>query len=438
MGQTFHKFKAETFDEAYRQMVRKLGDDAVVVNTTEVTGGGLFGLLGHKVIELTASPPAHTGTSPARKRSLAEKKYAAYGAAVGSDETVNETVAYFKQIVNETQARKARTTPGISKSSRSGSPSILPFRRKAQGASPVEELRREVQEMRQLLQVLIAETPRPELPAEFAPHYRALVDRGVTRTLAAALVSAVVKGSDPNVIRNPRVFTERLRMEIQKRVSVTHGIRLSHGTRRNVALVGATGVGKTTNLAKLAARFAIRERARVGLITMDTYRIAAPEQLRVYADIIGLPMRITNDPTELVQALQVFRDYDLVFMDTVGGSQFNQEQLQELKNALDVARPDEVLLVLSANTQVEELTSVVQRFGCLNPTSLLFSKLDETRRYGALFTLATETGLPLSYFSTGQNVPDEIELATPSKTAKLLLDDGGNRGGSSTQSSGVR
>jgi flagellar biosynthesis protein FlhF len=93
-----------------------------------------------------------------------------------------------------------------------------------------------------------------------------------------------------------------------------------------------------------------------------------------------------------------------------------------------------VMLVLSANTQVEELASVVSHFRCLAPTSLLFSKLDETRRYGALFSTAVETGLPLGYFSVGQNVPDDIELATPSKVAKLLLDNGGGRGGSSAQS----
>jgi flagellar biosynthesis protein FlhF len=122
-------------------------------------------------------------------------------------------------------------------------------------------------------------------------------------------------------------------------------------------------------------------------------------------------------------------------MDTAGGSQFNHEQIRELKTLLDVARPDEVMLVLPANMQVEELRSVVESFRCTHPTSLLFSKLDETRRYGALLSVAVETNLPLCYFSIGQNVPDDIELATPSKTAKLLLEDMTTRVGPSAQSS---
>ena len=432
MAHSIRKFKAETFDEAYRQMIRTLGNDAVVLNTTEVKEGGLLGLMGRKAIELTASSARQPHVPLSRKPSLAEKKYAVYGAPVASDEAVNDTIAYFRQVVSEAQARMAKPKPAETTSDKEGS--ILPFRRE-EAALPVEELQREIREVRQLLHVLTAETPGAGLPAEFAPHYQGLIEKGVARKVAAAVVSAVVKGSDVNVLRNPRVFTERLRVEIQRRVRVTNGITLTPGTRRAVALVGATGVGKTTNLAKLAALFAVRDHARVALVTLDTYRVAAPEQLRVYADIVGLPMRIANDAAELTHALRLFRDYDLIMIDTAGGSQFNVEQIGELKGLLEVARADEVMLVLSANTQVEELGSVVSNFRCLNPTSLLFSKLDETRRYGALFSIAVEAGLPLSYFSTGQNVPDDIELATPGKVAKLLLEHGGMGLGPGAESS---
>lgn len=423
MGQTFHKFKAETFDAAYQQMLRTLGKDAVVISTTEVKEGGLLGLLGHTLVELTAAQSDVSAGGVARRPSLPEKKYLTCGAAVGSEETVNETVAFFRQLVNDTRTRaKPQAKPE--------SPSILPFRRKVVPPPSVEDLHRDMQEMRQLLRMLVAESPCSGLPPEFVSHYRALVDQGVARKLAAALVGAVVKNGDHGVLRNPRVFTERLRLEIQKRVAVTHGIKLKRGMRRTIAFVGPTGVGKTTNLAKLAALLAVRDRARVACVTMDTYRIAAPEQLRAYADIIGLPMRFTNDTTELLRALQAFRGYDCVLMDTAGGSQFNLDQIREMKSVFEVVPPDEVMLVLGANTQLEELQSAVSSFRCLKPTSLLCSKLDETRRYGALFTIAAEAGLPLSYFSTGQNVPDDIDLATPSKVAKLVLNHGGNRSGS--------
>ncbi len=427
MGQKFHKFKAETFDAAYQQMLKALGKEAVVISTAEIKEAGLRGLLGHTMIEVTAAHAGAPAPAAARRPSLPEKKYASYGAAVGSEQAVNETVAYFKELVRESQSK--------SKPVESSEPaSILPFRRKVEQDPTIDDLHRDVQEMRQWLRVLVAETPCAGLPAEFVCHYRALAAKGVAPQLASNLVAAVVKSGDRAVLRNPRVFTERLRLEIQKRVTATHGIKLARGRRRTIAMAGPTGVGKTTNLAKLAALMAVRDGARVACVTMDTYRIAAPEQLRVYADIIGLPMRIANDTTELLQALQAFRDFDAVLMDTAGGSPFNREQIAELKSAFDVVPPDEVILVLGANMQYEELQAALASYRCLKPSSLLCSKLDETRRYGGLFSIAAEAGVPLCYFSTGQNVPDDIELATPSKVAKLVLNDGGASGGPGTQS----
>lgn len=430
MAQTLHTFKGETYDEAYHQMVRALGKNAVVVNTKEVSRSGLLGFLGPKLIELTASapPPSSRPAFASRRPSLPEKHYQAHS-TVGSDQNVDNTVAYLKQIVSEAQARmaKTRSTPVVS----SPSP-VAPAPVRSAKSPDMVDLRNEVAEMRQLLQVLVAESPGGNLPSQFVPYYRALVARGVSRTMAAELVSATVKDSDANIMRNPRVFAERLKIEIQKRITVTDGIRTrpDSGTCHTVALIGATGVGKTTNLAKLAASFAVQQRARVGLITTDTYRVAAPEQLRIYANIIGLPMRVADSPEELTNGLKEFADYDLVLIDTAGGSQFNHEQTAELQRMLQTTALDEVMLVLSANTQVDELRAALENFGCLKPTSLLFSKLDETRSYGALFEVVAEAKLPLSYFSTGQNVPDDIELATPARVAKLVLSEGGGRNGS--------
>lgn len=282
--------------------------------------------------------------------------------------------------------------------------------------------------------MLVAETAGTGPHAEFADQYRMLVEQGVSRKTAASLIARVVKGSDVGTLRDPRVFRERLKFEIRKTVSVTGGITLTPGVRRTVALVGATGVGKTTNLAKLAAEFAVRERVNVALVTSDTYRIAAPEQLRVYANIIGLPMKVVNDAKEMARAMAELRTHDLVLIDTAGGSQFNLEQIQELEEILAPARPDEVLLLLSANTQLHELHNVVDNFRRLNPTSLFFTKLDETRRYGAVLSLYGEVGLPLSYLSVGQNVPNDIELANSGNVANLIVESGENRDRSSSKS----
>ncbi|MCX5759540.1 MAG: hypothetical protein NTU83_13760, partial [Candidatus Hydrogenedentes bacterium] len=397
-------------------------------------------------------------------KSLAEKKYAAQrqpgaqGASAGSAEAMREMVAFFRQLAQRrASGEKLKTEDAPAPPRRSGlqpdpserlsvSARIGPVTNRTYKDASPPDLRREVEEMRRLLQVLVAETPCTAFPADFIPHYRRLVDSGMRRTLAASLMDAVLgggrataeaaqtDGSDRSVLRNPRVFTERLRMEIQKRVLVTHGLPRAGHARRTVALIGPTGVGKTTNLAKLAALFAIRDRARVAIVTLDTYRVAAPEQLRVYATIAGLPMRIANDPAEYTRALEAFADCDFVFVDTAGSSPFNEEQVHELKAEFDAAPPDDVMLVLSAGTGAEDLRMIAARFGCLRPSSLFFSKLDETGRYGAMFDLAAESGLPLSYFSIGQNVPNDIETAAPSKLARLLLEEGGICSGSSAQS----
>jgi len=444
MSQTFHKFRAETFDAAYRKMVQTLGENAVVVNTTEITEGGVLGFMGTKMVELTASVKA--AAAPARRPSLPEKKYQA--AALGTDETVSDTVAYFRKLVEDAQERMAKNNaakpdaaapgaaaPGAEAKETSGG--VVPFRKK-QPAGEMAQLQRELREMREMLQVLMAENPASGLPAEFVSWYRLLIQAGVCRKLAANLIASIVGGSDISIIKNPRVFQERLKVEMQKRLSVTGGIKLTRGKRRVVALVGATGVGKTTNLAKLAAMFAVKERARVALITTDTYRVAAPEQLRVYANIIGLPMQVTNTPDELARALGMFKDCDLVLIDTAGGSQFNAGQIQELKTNLDAIAIDDVTLVLSANTQLDELRSAVENFSCLKPNSLLFSKLDETRRFGAMFSIAAEAGLPVGYFSIGQNVPDDIELASARTITRLIIENGGSSFGPGAKTAGVR
>ncbi|MBI2432820.1 MAG: flagellar biosynthesis protein FlhF [Candidatus Hydrogenedentes bacterium] len=437
MTQVFQKVRGRTLEEAYRKMRQDYGPDAVVISTSQVSEGGLLGWFGRKVVELTASVPGQV--LPARALSQAEKKYADAGAAGGAHR--EETIQMFEQIVRDAQkrmnapasaegpARKEVTGDAPARAAAAGAAPVLPFPKKKQDAQQAAEtLSREVQEIREMMQVLYAESPGAGLPAEFAPHYRTLVDRGVSRKVAAALIGAVVKNSDIAVIREPRVFVERLHYEIRKLIQVSGGIQLTPGACRVVALCGPTGVGKTTNLAKLAAHFAVHERLRVGMITTDNYRIAAPEQLRVYANIIGLPIRVATNPKELQEGLYAFREFDLVLMDTAGGSQFNLEQIRELQHALLCAKPHEILLVMSASTQLSDLRNIVSNFSCVRPTAVVFTKLDETSQYGGLFSMVMEAGLKLSYFSIGQNVPDDIRVATPAMVAKLILEGRNSRG----------
>ena len=450
MPQKLYKIKAASLEEAYDRMRRKFGDDAIVLNTRQAVEGGILGLFGRRIVEITVSTTA-PALPAARERSPIERKYAAHAqpalpaAAVPS--ATPENLRHLENIVREAQRRMnaqpapaAPAAPAVARAqeapvtytrmpqaapAQAATAPVLQFPARKADEDPV---RKELNEIRSMLQVLYAENPGAGLPTEFAPHYRRLVQQGVSRRLAAELSAAVLKDSDPAILRDPRVFNERLMIEIRKLIRVTGGIALQAGQSRRIAVCGSTGVGKTTNLAKLAAHLAVRERANIGLITADTYRVAAVDQLRVYANIIGLPLRIANDPRDALTALEEFRAHDVVLMDTAGGSQFNLEQINELKNMLATVRPDEVYLVLSAATPLEDLRNTINNFRCLGPTALIFTKLDETRQYGAMLSAALEAELPLAYLSTGQNVPEDIQPATPTAIATLLVEGRPGRG----------
>jgi flagellar biosynthesis protein FlhF len=193
------------------------------------------------------------------------------------------------------------------------------------------------------------------------------------------------------------------------------------GETRVVAVVGPTGVGKTTTVAKLAANFRLRERRRVGLITVDTYRIAAVDQLRTYADIIDLPMEVVATPRELRAALDRLSGQDLILVDTAGRSPRDEVKIQELKSLLGECRADEVHLVLSCVSGGLSLRRTAAQFAALGVTALLLTKLDEANGLGGLLPLLRNSRLPVSYLTHGQNVPEDIETADARKLARIML-----------------
>lgn len=179
-----------------------------------------------------------------------------------------------------------------------------------------------------------------------------------------------------------------------------------------VALVGPTGVGKTTTIAKLAANFALFEGKSVGLITIDTYRIAAVEQLKTYSEIINLPIEVVYTAAEFKKALNKLKEKELILVDTAGRSQKNKQQLRELKHFFNGRPLNETHLVLSANTKLEDLIETAESFREINFNRLIFTKLDETNNLSNIFSVANRLKIPMSYVTIGQNVPEDIEVAT--------------------------
>lgn len=225
----------------------------------------------------------------------------------------------------------------------------------------------------------------------------------------------------PAIARELDAAESGVEAALQRRLLISGPIRLDATARRVVALVGPTGVGKTTTLAKLAANFRLREKVRVGVVTVDTYRVAAVEQLRTYAEIIDLPMEVVATPAEMRTAIDGMAELDLVLIDTAGRSPRDKTQIEELRQLLAEASPDETHLVLSTTATARGLGEAIERFGVVKPTSLLLTKLDESPTLGHTVGPLFASGLPVSYLTDGQSVPEDIRIAESMSLATSLL-----------------
>ena len=260
-----------------------------------------------------------------------------------------------------------------------------------------------------------------ELPQALFQLFTNLIDAEVNEKLAREFVDQIRQELSENEELDIESLNARATQKVEQEIGVTGPIQVEAGKSRLVALVGPTGVGKTTTIAKLAANYRLCEKVRVGLITVDTYRIAAVDQLRTYADIIDLPMEVVSTPREMREAVSKLDDLDLVLMDTAGRSPRDEVKIQALKSMLAEARPDEVHLVLSSAASAASLIKTAERFSGVGTTTLILTKLDEATGLGNLLPLIRNCRLPLSYITNGQNVPDDIQPADPHQLALMML-----------------
>lgn len=191
--------------------------------------------------------------------------------------------------------------------------------------------------------------------------------------------------------------------------------------KRIQAFVGPTGVGKTTTIAKLAAKQALQETKKVALITIDTFRIGAVEQLRIYGDIIGVPVAVVGAPSELTDALAEFKTRDAIFIDTTGRSARKPMQVSEMRAYLDGVPDLEKYLVLSSTTKSRDLLGIYRGFCDLGLSAAIFTKCDETESLGGIVDLCYRTSIPVAYITNGQNVPEDIREAQPQELARMVL-----------------
>ena len=252
--------------------------------------------------------------------------------------------------------------------------------------------------------------------------YNTLMDNEVEERY----VNQILENLDPMLQAGPSLDT--MISSVYQKMVLMFGdpfvIRMAEKKPKVVFIIGPTGVGKTTTIAKLAAKFMIEKGKKVGLLTSDTYRIAATDQLDVYAKILNAPFTILLDNTRINEEIKSFRDMDLILVDTAGFSHRNQEQKNDLARMIslvDESYEKEIYLVLSATTKYHDLREIVDTYKSFTGFNIIFTKLDETRTYGNILNTKLYTGAELSYVTTGQNVPDDIEVIDAQKIVKSLL-----------------
>ena len=286
-----------------------------------------------------------------------------------------------------------------------------------QDTEKIQALEQELAQMKAMLEQVISQ--KHEDP-DLVTLQDAMQEQEIDEAVLQDMIRNMPAGDILSEKESERAF-KALSDYLHDALKMSDGIILKDGRPKIVALIGTTGVGKTTTLAKIAAKFVLERGISAALITADTYRISAVDQLKTYSDIIGLPLEIVYSPAELKTAIRKFRNKQLILIDTAGRSQKNDYQMQELQEFLEVEPEIEKHLVLSATTKSRDAMNILERFSACKPDRILFTKTDETTSLGFIVNLLFDKRITLSYLTNGQSVPDDIAPASAEILAKLLL-----------------
>ena len=289
-------------------------------------------------------------------------------------------------------------------------------------STPISVPVREVVEIR-------AVAAKPARARSLETAYAKLIEQEVAEELATRVLADIGVQFEAQIEAGVEPSQDDLRIAIERRLAAmlpsdegdSFEVLSGRNGARRIAFVGPTGVGKTTTLAKLAAHLKVKRGLRVGIVAADTYRIAAVDQLRTYAEILGLPVEIAASPKDAARACERLSDVDDILIDTAGRSQNDHMKLSELRAFLASAKPDETHLVLSATASARTLAREAEAFGAVGVDRIALTKLDEAATFGTLITLVEKLGKRVSFFTNGQEVPDHIESARSRRLAALVL-----------------
>jgi flagellar biosynthesis protein FlhF len=396
-------YTAESYTEALKKVKEEVGDDAVIVSSKEIkkktlTSPGLYEIV--VAVEESNIKPR----KPMSDKEHAQEVMLKLSSAAKEISSISKKEN--KEIINQ--------------------PNLTPKKN-----DEIIELKKQVTKISDTLKFLqasmweIANKNELELPPEFSEIYALSRASGINEKHLDEIMKLTIKYMPLKMRKNSETIKRYFYTLLKKMIPVRMEREITPPHKKIMMFVGPTGVGKTTTIAKLAARFAYKlsKRHKVGIITLDTYRIGAVEQLMTYAKMMRLPIETVVDPSDFSLALESLRHNEYILIDTVGSSQHDKEKIEKLSNFLKVDTFAEINinLVLSAVTKYDDLLDIYKNFSILPIDTLIFTKLDETKNYGNIFSLLIETKKPVSYFSTGQEVPDDLTQAGADYLLKGIL-----------------
>ena len=419
-------FEAKDMTTGLKMVKEALGPEALILSTRTVRTGRL-GVLGKPMLEITAA--IDTRWPEAGDRLAGDRRTRPLAPAGEEERDVCDSARRPRPPVQEPVARPPRQQPAREAA------------READPPLPGCDLHGELAELRAMVHGLSSRLPaadpatllhRPYVEPEFTaaptdPAVSYLVGFGLSRETAQVVArftrdtiarAGSLSGADLNGI---------FQAAIARLFTTAELLPAPAGRQQRISLIGPTGVGKTTTLAKIAARALSRHNLRVGLVTIDTYRVAAVEQLKVYAEIMRVPLEVVLTPEAFQRALERFADRDLVLVDTAGRSPRNQADLDELAAFLRPELGLENHLLLPATAREQELETIIRRFAILPAHRFVFSKIDECGQLGVLLNVHYNHDTPISCLTNGQRVPEDLLTPTPADIGALILDE--RRGG---------
>ena len=411
---TINKYQGRTQEEAIRIAKEQLGENAVIMNVRPIKSKGLFHFLKDSAYEVTAA--------------VEEQQPVAKSSGLAIQDNINFSADEEIKIPIQPQETVARREPNRQAE-------VL----KRESQNRLEE---RIENIQDLLEKKLApaetetaksQSKREEKTAKMTKEqeegmkflkmiYGIMLENEINEKYANVILEDIEK-----VVRGGSSVDYILSSVYQKMIlkfGQPRPIEFGEKKPKVVFFIGPTGVGKTTTIAKVASKFKLDAGKKVALLSADTYRIAAAEQLKTYANILDTPFSIVYAPEELNQAIAQLADYDLILVDTAGFSHKNMEQKDDIKklvNSLDKKYEKEVFLVVSATAKYKDLVNIADVYHDIADYKLIFTKLDETSAYGNLLNIRLYSGADLSYTTNGQNVPDDIELFHTQKIVKQLL-----------------